>query len=306
MNLNAIRFVRVVGALALFVLTTELCRADLFAVMTSGSELLRLDSASGAVIDTYPYDPLMFPPMSINSGLAFDGRRVYMNRRRAPDREEVWALELASRTWYPLGYLDTLLVDPTGVARFSGLAYVPDSFGQEGLAAVSVRSFDIPSHLAIYPAFPIFSPFEPIFPSLAAPLPPDFDADGLDYDPTMNELWIAGEHVEGMTRTPMLLQTDLAGSAIQTLSPFLGDATIPRGLAFDDGRMFVAARHLPTMTNEVHEIDRANGAVLNSFVIPGDGMIAALTGGTVIPEPTAVTLFAVLLVFTAARRRVLQ
>lgn len=289
--------------LVIAAISTDTCRGDLFALLTGNNGIVRMDSTTGAVIDTYSgFDPFFPVPVLTNAGLAFDGRRLYVNRRMDPATEEIWSFDLASETWQPLGFLDTFSIDPSGPHQLSGLGYTPGMFGEGSLISVSRRISDIrPSYLVEYSLFPPFGIFSPMFP--VGVLPTDIDALGVDFDPATGEIWIAAEEVDGTTRTPILLRTDQAGNVLATVSPALGPVVIPRGLAFDNGNLFVAARNLPAIANEVHEIDRGTGAVLNTFLIPGGGTVAALAGGTVIPEPSTGLLGALVLGLLASCSR---
>ena len=60
--------------------TASLCRADLFAVLSAGTEIQRIDSTTGDVTRTYPIPPFFPATGSPTMGLAFDGRILYMNR----------------------------------------------------------------------------------------------------------------------------------------------------------------------------------------------------------------------------------
>jgi hypothetical protein len=201
----------------------------------------------------------------------------------------------------PYGSLDTLSIDPSGPNFLSGLGYAPGPFGEGSLVTVSRRQTDHPSYITEFLFFPPFG--GPLLGLPSAPLPPDIDALGADYDPTTGEFWISAERVGMSSRTPVLLRADLAGNIEQELLPSFVTAAMPRGLAFDDGGMFIGVRNLPTTMNEIRKIDRSTGAVLESFLLTGDGIIAALAGGVVIPEPATALLGAMTILLGVNRRQ---
>jgi hypothetical protein len=289
--------------LAIFTIPAGTCKADLFALMTSNGGIVRLDSASGAVIDTYPIDPFITLPgaPTVDSGLAFDGRHLYVDIPITPGFEEVWMFELATETWHPLAMLETFLIDPPSVERISGLGYMTGTFGEPTLVAVTRRESSEPAHIVQYLLTTPFSPTVPLLP--AGELPGDIDPLGVDVDSSTGEIWISAEQVQGTTRTAVLLRAELDGTILETLTPALGLAVVPRGMAFDNGQMFVGARNLPNVSNEVYAIDSTTGAILNTFVVPGNGTLAALTGGTVVPEPTTGALCLVIAGLMGSRIR---
>jgi hypothetical protein len=296
MNSTQLRHLRAWLALAIAVIFSQICHADLFALFTTG-DIARINSTTGAVIDTYPG----IGNASINSGLTFDGQRLYLNRRSSSIWQEIWAFEIETKTWMPYGSLDTFNIDPAGPNFLSGLGYAPGPFGEGSLVTVSRRQTDHPSYITEFLFFPPFG--GPLLSLPSAPLPPDIDALGADYDPATGEFWISAERVEMSTRTPVLLRAELTGNIEEELLPSLATAAIPRGLAFDSGEMFIGVRHLPTVTNEIHKIDRVTGAVLDSFVISGNGSVVALAGGKVIPEPATAVLCAMIVLLGVNRRQ---
>ena len=296
MNSTQLRHLRAWLALAMAVIFSQTCHADLFALFTTGN-IARINSTTGAVIDTYPG----IGNASINSGLTFDGQRLYLNRRSNSVWEEIWAFEIATETWMPYGSLDTFNIDPVGPNFLSGLGYAAGPFGEGSLVTVSRRQTDHPSYITEFLFFPPFG--GPLLGLPSAPLPPDIDALGADYDPATDEFWISAERVEMSSRTPVLLRADLTGNIEQELLPSLVTTAMPRGLAFDDGGMFIGVRYLPTMMNEIRKIDRSTGAVLESFLLTGDGIIAALAGGVVIPEPATRLLCAIAILLGVNRRQ---
>jgi hypothetical protein len=308
MNTTSFRLILFLMTLATFTISTDTCNADLFALMTGNGGIVRMDSTTGAVIDTYAIEPFVTFPGSpqVDSGLAFDGRNLYVDIiQNIPGFEEIWMFNLATETWQPSAILETFFLDPPIGKRISGLGYTTGTFGDPTLVAVTRREPNsAPGFILEYPLTPPFFPSIPIQP--AGELPADIDAQGVDVDAATGEIWIAGEQVQGTNRTAILLRAELDGTILETLTPAIGPAVIPRGLAFDNGQMFIGARNLPNVSNEVYRIDPATGAVLTSFVItggttPSGGVIAALTGGTVVPEPTTGALCLVIAGFMASR-----
>ncbi|MEX2309516.1 MAG: hypothetical protein WD738_18085 [Pirellulales bacterium] len=266
-------------------------RADLFAVLSTIPGILRIDSATGNVTNTYAFPDYLPPPApSTTVGLAFDGRIVYMSRRNG-GINELWRLDVRNNFWYPPAFLDTFT--PTGPpVPLTGLGYLRGGFGDGTLIGVSQNPpDDPPSSIFQYFVFPGFP--DPVLVNINFPpgeLPPNMAAQGADVDPATGDLWIAAEEVVGQSRTPRLLRTSLSGAVLQTLTPALDPPTLVRGVGFDAGAMFIAGRHLPTVSNNIYEIDRSTGAILRSFPLPGSGIVGALTGGSVIPEPGAAFL----------------
>lgn len=298
MNSTEHRHLRAWLALAIAVIFSQTCHADLFALFTTG-DIAWINSTTGAIIDTYSG----IGTSSSNSGLTFDGQRLYLNRKLNSVYEEIWTFEIATETWLPTGFLSPIPIDSAGTTGVSGMGYVFGPFGEGSLVTVTRRQ---PNHPSYITEFIILPPFDTPLPGLPSALPPDIDALGADYDRATGEFWISAERVEMSTRTPVLLRADLTGNIEQELLPSLGGAAISRGLAFDDGGMFVGVRHLPTLTNEIHKIDRNTGAVLDSFVLSGEGSIVALAGGVVIPEPATALLCAMTFLLGVNRRHAVR
>lgn len=266
------------------------CSADLFAVLSSSREVLRIDSATGDVTRKYPFPEWLAVPPSSTVGLAFDGRVLYLNARPDGGTEYLWQLDVVDNFWYPEEFLDTFSDVSEELVPLTGLGYLPGDPGTGILIGVS-RNFgdDPPSHIFQYE---IIGGAPGVFPISFPPgqLPAGMAADGADIDPATGDLWIGVADLGEGNPTPRLLRTDLAGTVLETLTPDLGPATIIRGVGFDADAMFIGVRNLPDVTNEIYEIDRSTGEVLRSFVLPGDGTIGALTGGAVIPEPGGLVL----------------
>ena len=306
MNSTTTRHFRVGLTLAIAVTFSSTCWGDLFALLTGDGGIVRMDSTTGAVIDTYSMlEPPSATPILSNAGLAFDGRRLYVSRRFNTNTEEVWSFELATETWAPVGILDTVSIGSNGPHQLSGLGYTPGLFGEGSLLSVTRRVPNTrPSYLVENPLGPPFDYMLQLAPVVE--FPADIDTHGVDFEPATGEIWIAAEEVDGMTRTPILLQSDRSGNILASVSPAIALPVIPRGLAFDSGDLFVAVRNLPSIADEVYEIDRNTGAVLNTFLIPGSGTVAALTGGTVVPEPATVVLCAMSVLPGVSRRRAVR
>jgi hypothetical protein len=222
----------------LFVATP--CYADLFAYFAPQDQILRIDSASGSVTQTYDI-PDFFPTSgSSTSGLAFDGQVLYLSRH-AGTNDFLLRYDVTFDFWYPGPTLLPTLPNPSGVQQpISGLGIAPDGFGGGNLIAVTRNPADAPpSYIFQYQLLP--GQFDVIFPDGNNPgaLPPTMDAQGADFDTANGELWITADEIVGSTRTLRLLHTDVAGNVLQTLSPVLGPAALVRGLAFDNGSMYI-------------------------------------------------------------------
>jgi hypothetical protein len=266
----------------------------IFAYFAQQDQILRIDSASGNVIQTYDI-PDFSPPGSSNSGMAFDGQVLYLTRHLG-SYDFLLRYDVTLDFWYPApDFLPTLPDSSGGQQPISGLGIVPDGFGGGNLIAVTRNPADAPpSYIFQYQVIPGF--FAPVFPDGINPvgsLPPTMDAQGADYDAATSEFWITASELGAPTPNVRLLHTDIAGNVLATLSPGLGPATLVRGLGFDNGAMFITGRDLPTATNRVYEIDRTSGAVLRSFSLPGSFAPSALTGGAIIPEPGSFALMGI-------------
>ena len=286
------------------------CYADLFAYFAPQDQILRIDSASGSVTQTYDIPDFFGTTAPSTSGMTFDGQVLYLTRHLGSN-DFLLRYDVTFDFWYPPGlvFLPTI-PNPTGQQpSISGLGIVPDGFGGGNLIAVTRNPSDAPpSYIFQYQLLPFG--FDPVFPNGDNPgaLPPTMDAQGADFDIATGELWITATEVGGSGIAVRLLHTDLAGNVLQTLSPTLGSSPfLVRGLAFDNGSMFVTGRSLPMpSTNLVYEIDRTSGAVLRSFSLPGSIAPAALAGGTVfvpVPESGSFVLMAIGIAGLFGRRR---
>jgi hypothetical protein len=291
-----------IAALAIGLFVTAPCQADLFAYVAPQDQILRIDSASGNVMQTYDI-PDFLPPGSTNSGMAFDGQVLYLTRHLGAV-DFLLRYDVTLDFWYPApDFLPTVSDGNGGQQPISGLGIVPDGIGGGNLIAVTRNTAGAPPSNIFQYSVPLF-PFEPIFPDGGNPvgaLPPTMDAQGADYDVATGELWITAS--EGSPTNWRLLHTDIAGNVLQTLSPGLGPTSLLRGLGFVNGAMFVAGRDLPSSTNRIYEIDRTSGAVLRSFALPGSFAPSALAGGTIIPEPGSFVLMATVVAGLSLRRQ---
>jgi hypothetical protein len=293
------------AALAVDLFVTRPCPADLFAYLAPQDQILRIDSASGNVTQTYDI-PDFLPAGSTTSGMTFDGRVLYLTRHLGSS-DFLLQYDVTLDVWNPGPIFLPTFFNPSGQQQpISGLGIVPDEFGVGHLIAVTRNPADAPpSYIFQYQVIPglpdvILDGINP-----AGELPPTMDAQGADFDIATNELWVTADEVVGTTHTLRLLHTDVAGNVLQTLSPALGPAGLIRGLAFDNGLMFITGRDLPTQTNLVYEIDRTSGAVVRSFALPGNPTPSALAGGTVfvpVPEPGSLVLGAGAFIGIALRR----
>ena len=288
---------------ALAILTAAPCRGDLFAVMATGNEILRIDSATGSVTRTYPF-PDFLPPFSGPSfGLAFDGRLLYVARGNGP-MSQISTLDVVDHVWFPPAFVDTFT--PSGEQPLSGLGFRHDEFGGTLIGV----SRPIPgggplSHVFQYWPQPFFDPFLINMNIPPGELPSNLSAHGADIDPATGDLWIAADEVMGATVLGRrFIRSDLSGTVLQTLTPpTISPPVMIRGLGFDAGAMFVGGRQFMTNTNFVYEIDRSTGAIIRSFAIPGTGSLNGLAGGDVIPEPSSALLAVLALGSLATKRR---
>lgn len=271
------------------------CYADLFAMTTTGDRVMRIDSTTGAITRSYPL-PDYFPPTPPTSGMAFDGRILYL-ARSTPIHTDILFLDVVDHLWYPPVLAETY-TPPNNSHSLGGLGFRPDEFGGS-LIGVSRFTANVgPSHIFQYPIWsqPIFDPLLININFPPGELPANLSAHGADIDPATGDLWITADEVSGnMVLGRRLIRSDMTGAVLQTLIPAVPPVTMIRGLGFDEGAMFVAGRHLPSLTNSIFEIDQTTGAVIRSFPIPDGGLFGALTGGEVIPEPTSALLVALAL-----------
>jgi hypothetical protein len=284
-----------IAALAVGLFVAAPCFADLFAVLTPQTQIVRIDSATGSVTQTYPI-PDFFPASnSTTSGLAFDGEVLYLSQRLG-NFDWLLRYDVSYDFWYPPSSFLPTLPNPTGEDQpISGLGIISNGFGGGDLIAVTRKpSTNFPSNIYQYQ---VFGPGpDMVFPDGNNPvgtLPLTMDAHGADVDAATGELWITATEFAGGPPTLRLLHTDISGNVLNTLPPALGSENLIRGLGFDNGSMFIAGRNLPTSANYVYEINRTNGTIVRSFALPGTGNVAALTGGTVfnpVPEPRSLVL----------------
>jgi hypothetical protein len=279
------------------------CQADLFAVISPVREVLRINSTTGDVTRTYPF-PDFFTGASPAS-MAFDGRIVYLTRPTGFELNEVLRLDVVDGFWYPPTFVDAVVPPGTPPATLSGLGYRRGGFGLDSLLGVSHRSATPPSHLFEYPVIPGLDPF---FNTNIPPssLPTGIHAHGADVDPATGDFWIAADQTTsgGLVIGHPIMRVDPDGSILETIEPDLNLPTTVRGLGFDRGAMFLAGREFPTQTSKIFEIDRATGAVLSTFTLPGNVQVGAISGGEVIPEPCSSLLaIAALIGAVAVRRR---
>jgi len=285
------------------------CRADLFALLGSERQIVRLDSTTGAVLDAYPFDTFI-PQVTSAAGLAFDGRTLSISDPGGFAPNVLYRYDVNYGFWH---LPSPIITDPGAGsdAQLNGLGFLRTENG-EWLFGVTRDLSDLPpSHLYQFFSFPPGGP-DPLFSGPPQALPAGFAAQGLDADPVTGELWIAGDQIEMQTRTPMLLRTDLTGAVLQTLVPQFDPPTLLRGVGIDGDKLFVAGRNLPTLSNQIYQIDRTTGAVLNTFTLSGpgntSGLIGGLAGGTIVPEPTSgllsAGLFGAVSALRGRRRRV--
>lgn len=278
-----------------------LCRADLFAAIPAEGQILRINSASGAIVDAYEI-PIWLPPVSPSAmGMAFDGRWLSINVGSA-GLQELWQFDVVDEYWLPGGFIDTTAV-PAGPPRsIAGFGYLPNGIGGANLIGVTLRNAAVaPSYIFQFGPLPGFpNSVLPVGPPVE--LPANLSALGADVDPATGELWIGVDEIIEGVNVPRLVRADYTGAILQTLTPS-GSASPIRGVGFDDGAMFIGVRNLPRQSNEIYEVDRTTGAVLRTITLQPEMRIAALAGGPVIPEPSAGMLLAVSAACALARRR---
>ena len=146
------------GVLVLALGVAAPCRADLFAALSAGTEILRIDSTTGDVTRTYPIPPFFPVTGSPTMGLAFDGRILYLNRN-AGTFNLLFQLDVVDEIWFPPVVMDTFF-NPSGLPQpVSGLGFVPGDFGIGSLIAVSRNPTDAPpsyifKYDIFFPGFP--------------------------------------------------------------------------------------------------------------------------------------------------------
>jgi hypothetical protein len=282
------------------------CRADLFTVDSPSGDILRIDSTTLAVTKTYanlsgPVGAALF------TGLAFDGRVLTCTRNVNLSAQEVVQFDLLTEQWLPPIEVHNVL--PPEV--ISGLGALRPEIGG-GLLAITTTpgSINLPA---------MFYRIDPSGEALPlGELPVEYQALGLDVDPLTNEIWVAARHkVENrldllQISIPQLLsssaivadpldepqQVIVGPSLVKVLSPAFPRNSPPRGVGFDHGHMFVA-----TILGPLYEVDRTTGELLRTLELSITGAVGGLTGGNVVPEPSAAMATAVAAVLLAPRKR---
>lgn len=288
---------------AAIAITASPCRGDLFAVMATGDEVLRINSATGAVTRRYPKPDYLLPPIGPSFGMAFDGRLLYMAHGAGP-MSQLSILDVVDHIWFPPAFVDTN-TGSGGPQPLVGLGYHRDEFGLGTLIGVSRRMTGVNSNVFQYLVPPFFDPLLINMNFPPGELPSNLAAHGANVDPVTGDLWILADEVAGQTIVGRrLIRSDLTGAVMQTLAlTATSSPTTLRGLGFDAGAMFVGGRQFMTNLNIISEIDRSTGAVIRSFEIPGAGSLNGLAGGEVIPEPSSVLLAVLAMGVVAGRRR---
>jgi hypothetical protein len=286
------------SAVLILFLVSAPSRADLFAHIVQSGEILRIDSTTGNVTRRYDIPEWLFPAPLSNSGMAFDGKHLYMSSVQ----NQVWTLDVTENIWFLPSFLETSLPEPLP-HQIPGLAFLPNEFGGN-LVAVARGSGGGDAYLRQYMGAPFF------FPDLMFPfdvhtvdLNDDVLVMGADFDPINEELWITADDFGGPPGLPLLMRVDLEGTILQSLALDLGAITPTRGLGFDGGAMFLATRIIPGGGNRIYEIDRVTGEAVRSFDFPGPNPIASITGGEVIPEPSTAVLMLLASIGSIAIRR---
>jgi hypothetical protein len=260
------------------------CRADLFAFSPQANQIHRIDSDSGQLLQTYDV-PLGPTGGTLRSGLAFDGRTLYLSRSIATPLVDIMRFDVIDELW-----LDPAPVFLDPVPPIDGLAGLGFSRQPDRQALVGVNwggpQSGFPLQLIEFEVFDsIPSPYGNVLPPFA-PLIGEVGL-GLDVDPATDDIWLVTR--QPPTATHFLHHLDRSGNLLETLTlPFTTPTPIVRGVGFDDGRLFIA-----DAIRNIYEIDRTNGNVIHSFTLPVTGIIGALTGGFVLPEPA--TMFPALL-----------
>src|SRR4051794_16745531 len=84
-------------------------RADLFVDMQPQNQILRIDSSTGAVVQTYT-NPFNFSG-SLSAGLTFDGQFLYMTRHNPNPSSAfdfLFMLDAVNEAWFPPTPISTL------------------------------------------------------------------------------------------------------------------------------------------------------------------------------------------------------
>jgi hypothetical protein len=257
-------------------------------------QIHRIDADSGAILRTY--DVPFLPVLNLHSGLAFDGRILYVAHTLFPELIEIQRFDVVEEYWLDSAG-STLTFAPLFDA-VGGVGLVRRPENQASLVAVSANQQPPvagPSMEVV--EIELFDTFPAPHASPIASFPHHFRGFGLDVEPLTNKIWIATRDTS--TNVQSLVQIDLAGNVLGAL-PIVGNPPVPqaRGVAFDDDRLFInnAAR-------TIFEIDRTNGTVVRSFALPITGVIGSLTGGDVVPEPTTAVLILLAVAAGPQRRR---
>ena len=290
-------FLTAIAFCALFARTE--CPADLFALGSSRAEIHRIDSTTGTLIKTYSILPGFSAP-TIRSGLAFDGRTLYVTLGTPVSPiVEIARFDVVDEVWLPPTIVDTPLSFPPD--GFGGLGFRREN-GRSSLFGVVLNQSFPDDPLEVY-EYEVFDSFPFPFPIASHQFfPPNGGSQywgiGLDVDPDTGEIWMATREFITPPALQSLVQIDLNGNVLATLPLELEPPSRPiRGVGFDNGQLFVA-----DVLRNIHEIDRTDGHIIRSFTLPVEGLIGALTGGDVVPEPTAAWLL-VLGVIVGPRRR---
>jgi hypothetical protein len=306
------RFIVLSSIAAALIHPTSVCRADLFALSTGMEILHRIDADTLTITQSY-VEPSAFPPPSPPfSGLAFDGRILSWTSDLSGFSELHQFDAFTEQPLPPVPLFEIL--PPNTIAGLGALG--PGLPGLSGpLLGVTRPRLALPEPMpaTIYH----IDPFGAAYP--LGDLPPEYTATGLDIDPATGEIWISARNInepmaqllnvsvfDPLQSAPAIRDDDeFAAAAAAAPSIIINSVlTVPlpplsiRGVGFDEGRMYVLAA-----VRMLHEIDRTTGQILRSGPLPIDGIFAGLTGGTLVPEPTAWGLAATTLVALLVRRR---
>ena len=288
-------------AISLFVATPGF--ADLFALISQTDQILRINSASGAVTQTIQIPEYVPPTGGVTAGLAFDGQVLYLTRSLGTSSFLV-RYDVVNDIWDPRPVFLPTMPDPAFPPQpVSGLGIMPDGFGGGNLVAVTTNpAGDPPSYMYQFQTFGSWS--DMVVPTAdRVALAADLNAQGADIDSSNGELWISANQLNAPLPNTRLLHTDYAGNVLATLTPNLNGPIVIRGLGFDNGSMFIAGRNAQQATNNVYEINRSTGEVIRSFTLPVTPPISALTGGAIVPEPGCLMLLSIGIAGFAMRRR---